>query len=145
MSGKIFLDTNILVYSFDNSAPVKRERARALVRALLEKGHGSISWQVVQEFLNVARHKFEVPLSEGEASDYLDQVLRPLWKIFPSAELFQEALLIQRKSQYRFYDSLIVAAAVHAGASILYSEDLQHERVFGKTQIINPFLASAKD
>jgi predicted nucleic acid-binding protein len=50
MSGKIFLDTNILGYTFDKCAPVKRDHARALVRGLLERGHGSISWQVVREF-----------------------------------------------------------------------------------------------
>jgi len=139
MSAEIFLDTNIFVYTFDASAPEKRAHARTLVREALDKGKGAISWQVTQEFLNVARHKFQNPLTPGEASDYLDQVLLPLWKVFPSPELFQEAILIQRQTQYRLHDSLIVAAAVQAGATILYSEDLQHGRTFGKTRIVNPF------
>ena len=141
MSAEIFLDTNILVYTFDAGAPAKQERARGIVRDVLNKGNGAISWQVSQEFLNVARHKFEIPLTAGEASDYLENVLLPLWKVFPSPALYQEALLIQRQSQYRFYDSLIVAAAVHSGAGILYSEDLQDDRRFGKTSIVNPFAA----
>lgn len=140
MSVKVFLDTNILVYTFDASAPAKRDRARHLVRELLEKATGAISWQVAQEFLNVALHKFKNPLTPGEASDYHDQVLLPLWKVYPSPALYQEALLIQRQAQYRFYDSLVVASATHVGATILYSEDLQHGQVFGKTKIVNPFL-----
>lgn len=139
MSAEVFLDTNILVYTFDVGAPRKRDRARSIVREALEKGNGVISWQVAQEFLHVALRKFENPLTPGEASDYLDQVLRPLWKIFPSPEVFQEALLIQRQAQYGLYDSLIVASALQSEASILYSEDLQHGRAFGKTLIVNPF------
>ncbi|HEY5892932.1 MAG TPA: PIN domain-containing protein [Chthoniobacterales bacterium] len=139
MNAEVFIDTNVLVYTFDPSAPAKRERARAIVREALEKGNGAISWQVSQEFLNLALHKFENPLTTGEVSDYLDQVLVPLWKVFPSPELFREATLIQRQSQYRFYDSLIVAAAIRSEASILYSEDLQDGRIFGRTKIVNPF------
>mgnify|MGYP002631617430 CR=1 FL=1 len=139
MSVEIFIDTNILVYTFDASAPAKRDCARSIVREALEKGNGAISWQVAQEFLNVALHKFKNPLTPGEASDFLDQVLTPLWKVFPSPELFQEANLIQRQAQYRFSDSLIVASAVQSGAAILYSEDLQHGRSIGNTRIVNPF------
>ncbi|MDD5198714.1 MAG: PIN domain-containing protein [Terrimicrobiaceae bacterium] len=135
----VFFDTNIFVYTFDASAPEKRRRARSLVREALEKGTGAISWQVAQEFLNVGLHKFENPFTAGEASDYLDQVLLPLWKVSASPELFHEAILIQRQAQYRFHDSLIVASAVHSGASTLYSEDLQAGRTFGKTKIVNPF------
>lgn len=102
MNAEVFFDTNILIYTFDATAPAKRKIARTLLREALEEGNGAISWQVAQEFLNAARHKFENPLTPGEASDYLDQVLMPLWKVSPTAELFQEASGIQRKSQYRF-------------------------------------------
>ena len=139
MSVEVFFDTNVLVYTFDAGAPEKRDRARALMREALARGNGAISWQVAQEFLHVARHRFENPLTPGEASDYLDQILMPLWKVFPSPELYQEAIALQRQTQYRFYDSLMVAAAVRAGAAILYSEDLQEGRVFGGTRIVNPF------
>lgn len=139
MSVDVFLDTNVFVYTFDATAPEKRERARELVRGALDSGNGAISWQVAQEFLNVARHKFESPLTPGEAADYVDEVLRPLWKVPSSPDLLHDALTIQRQSEYGFYDSLIVAAAVRAGAAMLYSEDLQHGRVFGSTRIVNPF------
>ncbi len=139
MNAEVFLDTNVFVYTFDGTAPQKRDLARALVRDTLEKGNGAISWQVSQEFLNVALHKFANPLTAGEASDYVDQVFAPLWKVFPSPELIHEALRIQSQSQYRFSDSLIVASALQSGASVLYSEDLQDGRTFGKMRIVNPF------
>lgn len=57
-----------------------------------------------------------------------------------TGQIYQKALQIQRETQYRFYDSLIVAAALESGASILYSEDLQHDHTIGHLRIVNPFL-----
>jgi predicted nucleic acid-binding protein len=78
MPAEFFLDTNVLVYTFDSSAPAKRTRARELVQDALETGDGVISWQVAQEFLNVALHRFERPLTPREAAEYVDEVLAPL-------------------------------------------------------------------
>jgi predicted nucleic acid-binding protein len=58
----------------------------------------------------------------------------------PSPRLFAEALAIHQHTQYRFYDSLIVAAALEAGVPTLYSEDLQHDRLISELRIVNPFL-----
>jgi predicted nucleic acid-binding protein len=53
--------------------------------------------------------------------------------------IWQTALQIKTATQYRFYDSLIIAAALRSGAEVLYSEDLQHNRQIEHLQIINPF------
>lgn len=139
MSAEYFLDTNILVYSFDTDAPTKQATAQDLIATALRRGCGSISWQVVQEFINVARHKWETPLSESDALEYGATTLEPLCKVFPSPTIWRLALSLQAESQYRFYDSLIVAAALQSGAKILYSEDLQSGRRFGDLEIRNPF------
>jgi len=139
MNAEYFLDTNILVYSFEVEAPEKCERARSLIAGALRTGDGVISWQVVQEFLNVARHKWEIPLSAGDAADYISSTLEPLCRVFATPTLWRAALTIQRESQYRFYDSLIVASALQSGAKLLYSEDLQQGRRFGEMEIRNPF------
>ncbi|MGC9451260.1 MAG: PIN domain-containing protein [Oceanipulchritudo sp.] len=139
MSAEYFLDTNVLVYSFDDAAPAKRDAARNLMAMALRQGTGVISWQVVQEFLNVALHKWEKPMSPGDASDYLSGTLEPLCGVFPSPMLWRTALSLQAQSQYRFYDCLIVAAALQSGAKILYSEDLQAGRQFAGLEIRSPF------
>ena len=139
MRAEYFLDTNILVYSFDDRAPTKRDIAQTLIAQALRLGRGVVSWQVVQEFLNVARHKWEEPMTTGDANEYLSGTLEPLCSVFPSANLWRSALSLQAHSQYRFYDSLIVAAALQSGAKILYSEDLQAGRHFGDLEIKNPF------
>ncbi len=136
---RFFLDTNIIVYTFDPQPSAERARARELVEMALTTHLGMISHQVVQEFLNVATRKFAVPLSAADCGVYFEQVLAPLWHVFPSEDLYLRALEIQDDSGYGFYDSLIVAAALAAGCRTLYSQDLQHGRAFGPLVIMDPF------
>jgi predicted nucleic acid-binding protein len=138
-SERFFIDTNVLVYTFDDTSPVRREKARELVEMGLTTGLGSISYQVVQEFLNVAMTKFSAPLDAGDARAYLDRVLVPLWRVSPSASLYTQAIDIKGQSGYGFYDSLIVASALQAGCRTLYTEDLQHGRRFASLTIVDPF------
>ncbi len=137
MKPSCFLDTNVLVYAFEQDEPEKRARARELVSPDLPS---VISWQVVQEFIHVARHKFRKPLDHDYLRDLVDLLLAPKCAVYPTSKLWVEALAIQAETQYRFYDSLIVAAAIESGAPVLYSEDLQHGRVIGNLRILNPFL-----
>lgn len=136
---RFFLDTNILIYSFDDTSPLRKAKARKLIEVALTTGLGVVSYQVIQEFLNVATTKFATPLSVPDCRAYLEQVLVPLWRISPTPDLCQQALDIQSTSGYGFYDSLIVAAALAAGCCTLYSEDLQHGRRFGSLTVVDPF------
>ena len=139
MKDKFFIDTNIFVYTFDKSNAAKRMKADKLVKKALVHNNGCISYQVIQEFLNVATRKFTVPLSTQDAEKYLDHVLSPLCRIFSSIDLYHHALDIKERWQFSFYDSLIIAAARAADCNILYSEDLQHNQKIESLTIINPF------
>lgn len=134
-----FLDTNVLVYTFDRSAPAKRKRAIELVKQSLVSGSGCVSAQVVNEFFNLALRKFEVPLTPQECQAYLETVLAPLCHVFWSPELVQRALALHDRYQISWYDSLIVAAALHGNCEILYSEDLQDGLRFADLIVRNPF------
>jgi len=137
---RFFLDTNILVYTFDHADTEKRDRARGLVERALVAGDGVISYQVVQEFLNVAGRKFARPLKPADQIRYLESVLVPLCAIYPSDTFYRRGIDIAERYGYGFYDSLIIAGALAAGASRLYSEELQHgQRIEGAT-IVNPFV-----
>jgi predicted nucleic acid-binding protein len=139
MSGESFLDSNILIYTFDDVALEKQRIAQELVRTALQDGSGVISCQVTQEVLNVLTRKLTFPMDVGDATRYLATTLEPLWRVQPSAELFRAGLALQARYQFGFYDSLIVAAALSAGCARLYSEDLQHgQRIEGLT-IEDPF------
>ena len=140
MSAEYFLDSNILLYCFDPADPRKQRIARMLMDGAVHEGRGVISSQVCQELCNVMLHKLAVPILTRDLEAYLESTVYPLIRVLPSPRLFAGALAIHQKAQYRFYDSLIVAAALESGVPILYSEDLQHDRVIGDLLIVNPFL-----
>lgn len=139
MSGRFFLDTSVFVYSFDRSAPVKARRAAQLIRQAVETRKGIVSYQVTQEFFNVALRRFAQPMTVAEADQYLSTVFRPLLAIHSSQALYGEALRLNGRCRLSWFDSLIVAAAMEGECSILYSEDLQDGQRFEDLQIENPF------
>ena len=141
MSARFFLDTNIFVYCFDRHARRKAESAQAIVKDAVQSGQGVVSYQVVQEFLNVALRKFAVPLAAAEATEYVSTVFRPLLAVHSSESLILDALHLCGRYSTSWYDSLIVAAAVQAECSVLYSEDLDPGLRIGPMRIVNPFAA----
>ena len=136
-----FLDTNLFVYTFDDRDERKRRRARGLVADALHTGDGIISYQVVQEFFNVATRKFTTPLRAEDCGRYLDRVLTPLCEIFPSIPLYRAALDIHERWQLSYYDALIAASALQGGCDLLYTEDLHHGLKIQSLTVTNPFLA----
>ena len=140
MSAEYFLDTNILVYTFDTSSRSKQDKARQLVETALEHRTGVISYQVVQEFLNVATRKFERPLTPRLAQRYLDTVLDPLCRVYPNTGLYRKAIDLQERWHYAFYDCLIIASAIAGGCQTLYSEDLHEGQAIESLKIVNPFI-----
>jgi predicted nucleic acid-binding protein len=140
MSGRFFLDTNVFVYTFDANAPAKAKTATQLIRRAANSGEGIISYQVVQEFFNVALRRFPQPMTVAEAEQYLITVLRPLLAVHSSPTIYLEALRISEKHRLSWYDSLIVAAALEGGCEKIYSEDLQHGHKIEGMRIENPFL-----
>ena len=137
MAERVFVDTNVFIYADDNSAPAKRERARDVLRELVQGGRAVVSTQVLQEFFVVATRKLGIPADRArrrlEALAHLDVVLiRP--------ELILGAVDLHRLSSVSFWDALVIRCASAAGCARLLSEDLQHGQVIDGVRIENPFL-----
>lgn len=139
MNGRAFLDTNLFIYSFDQSAPDKARRALELIRHGVATRKAIVSYQVVQEFFNVALRRFTQPMTVAEAEQYLATIFRPLVAVQSSLALCGEALRLSSRYRLAWYDSLIVAAALAGECGILYSEDFQHGQQFGDLRVENPF------
>jgi predicted nucleic acid-binding protein len=140
MSDRFFLDTNIFAYTLDLAAPSKTRIAESLIQTALQTRKGVISYQVVQEFFNLAFGKFRPPMPAADAYTYFIAPLRPLLKVpFSQALLFQ-AISIREKHSIPWYDTLILAAAIESECKILYSEDFQHGRKIEGLRIVNPFV-----
>jgi predicted nucleic acid-binding protein len=141
MSADVFIDTNVFIYQLDATDARKHAIAEHIVRDGLASGTACISFQVVQECLNVALRKAEVTLEIEVARGYLDTVLLPLLQVPASPALYHRALDVQQRWRFSFYDSLIVAAAQVAGCRRLVSEDLQHGQRVENLIIVDPFRA----
>lgn len=139
MPVRYFLDTNIFVYIFDHSAPAKAKKAQHLVRDALRSRQGVISYQVVQEFFNVALRQFSQKMTLEEAEQFLAITFRPLLAVHSSPALYSEALHLQAWHKFSWFDSLIVAAAIETRCEVLYSENLQHNQKINGVLIQNPF------
>jgi predicted nucleic acid-binding protein len=132
MNARPFLDTNVLVYAFSSGDP-RGEKAEKLLAA-----GGTISVQVLNEFVNVLRRKFRRDWDEiEEALSVLRTLLDPPRPL--TLEIHEDAIEVARNRGFHFYDSLIVAAALRAGCSLLYSEDLQHGQAIEQLTIRDPF------
>ena len=134
-----FLDTNIFVYGFDRDSASKAKRATHLIHQAVATRKGPVSYQVVQEFFNVALRRFAHPITVADAEQYLGIVFRPLLAVQSSQAIYSEALRLTGKHRLSWYDALIVAAAMESGCSLLYSEYMQSGQHFGNLRIENPF------
>lgn len=139
MSVENFIDTNIFIYQLERLDIRKATIAEELIGQGIANKTACISFQVVQECLNTALRKAQIQLSESEMRSYLQSVLGPLLSVLPSIQLYDSALNIRLRYRFSFYDSLIIAAALEAGCTCLYSEDMQGGQQIRGLTIQNPF------
>jgi len=131
-----FVDTNIWLYAFiEGDDSVKSATARTLI----QKTEPVISTQVINEVcVNLLRRA-------NFTEEQIRRLVESFYEKYPVIELNKSVLLTasQLRQQYSlsFWDSTIVASALEAGVSILYSEDLQHGlTIEERLQVLNPFV-----
>lgn len=139
MTTKAFFDTNVLLYAFDiqrgTALDLRADKAEEIV------SHGGVvSVQVLNEFVDVASRKSK--LSWEKISDLLQVIETLCGRAIPlTAETHTVAVDISKRYGFRIYDSLILAAALQAGCTTIFTEDMQHGQLIDGVQIVNPFLA----
>ena len=140
MTEPVFVDTNVLVYSFDRREPEKLVRAREWLDHLWSARAGRISFQVLQEFYVTVTRKLEPGLDPETAR----KVVRSLWAWQPMTtdeQTFVAAWGIQDRFKLSWWDALIVAAAHVGGCRYLLTEDLQDGQEMAGVRVVNPFLS----
>jgi predicted nucleic acid-binding protein len=137
-AGEFFLDTSIIVYALNSKDSAKQKAATKLLEKALQ-GKGYISYQVVQEFVNLATRKFQPPPPVPEIRQVVEDLLLPLCRVQPSHSHYLDAIDTHRLTKFSWYDCLILQAAVDAGCETLYSEDFQDGFHFRGVTIRNPF------
>jgi predicted nucleic acid-binding protein len=135
----VFVDTNVLLYAFDEADPSKRDLSRAWLAACWRGRCGRLSTQVLNEFYSNARKKFAAAISAGDARSEVRRYQQ--WKPWLIDQATVEtAWAVESRCGINYWDALLVAAAQHLGCTLLLTEDLQHDQRIDRLRIVNPFV-----
>ena len=140
MSGRAFLDTNVLVYAYDQDEPDKRAVAQQLLRDSILEETGVLSAQVLGEFFVTVTKRISTPMSPGDALrivEYL-QVL-PVVEI--DGPMARRAMGTSERYLVAYWDALIIAAAERGQCARVLSEDLADGQVYHGVTVANPFVS----
>ena len=137
MNDRIFIDTNILIYSSLTDESAKHEHSVSFLESLSGKTI-FVSAQVMSElYVALLKHQMD--------EDRIVKVLKEIAKVFNvgavTLNTVEFAWNIKKKHRFSYWDSLIIASALESGCKALYTEDMQHGQVIGKKlKILNPFV-----
>jgi predicted nucleic acid-binding protein len=139
---RFFVDTNVLLYTYDIKDEAKRKRARMWMEWLWQSATAHLSWQVLQEFYYNAVLKLDVPPDQARLAVSSWSEWHP-----PDVTLglFERAWFWMDQARISFWDALIVSAAERSRCRWLLSEDFQSGRQFGAITIVNPFESEPSD
>jgi predicted nucleic acid-binding protein len=135
MNDNVFLDTNLLVYSYSIGEPEKQR----ITQQLIINNISFISTQVLQELTNTLTRKFKI--SYNDTIQVILECSNNNLVHTNSESTIIQACRIADQYGFSFYDSLIISAALECQCSVLYSEDLNNGQIIDKVLTIrNPYL-----
>ena len=136
MNADAMVDTNVLIYAASR-LPEDAKKA-AVARELVLRGGVGLSAQVLQEFIVVSTRKVRKPWSIDDALDWVETL-----EDFPclpiDGALVRYGAELAVRHQLSYWDGAIIAAAQRLGARTLYTEDLNHNQLYGSVRVVNPF------
>jgi len=137
------VDTNVLVYRFDARFPEKQAKANRLLRKGVAADDIRLSHQTLVEFVAAVTRPIpgrEPLLTASDARREAEDMLSQFVVVYPDAEVVRLAVRGAAAYQLGWFDAHMWAYAEHFGLDTLYSEDFQHDRLYGKVRVVNPFV-----
>jgi predicted nucleic acid-binding protein len=136
------VDTNVLVYRFDRRFPAKQRKATELLKRGILEDTVRLPHQAILEFVAAVSR----PMSSGEpilaaadARREAEELLAQFEVLYPNGALVRTALRGAAAYQLGWFDAHLWAYAEHYGLEELWSEDFQHDRLYGTVRAVNPF------
>lgn len=137
------VDTNVLVYRHDPRFPGKQVTATALLRDGLATGEARLAHQALLEFVPATTRPVTRNgpglLTPSEARREAEELLAQFEVVYPVEAVFRLAIRGAATYQMSWFDAHMWAFAEHYGLSPLYSEDFQHDRLYGTVRVVDPF------
>ena len=135
MNDRVFIDTNVFVYLYSEDEPGKQ----SVAFNLFEQAHCVTSTQVLNEFCSVCLRK--LGMSSNGVSQSVSEIVESCELCYIDMAVIQNAIYLNNKYGYTYYDCLVLASAILSDCKYLYSEDMQHNQyIERKLKVINPFI-----
>ena len=138
------VDTNVLVYRYDPRFPDKEARATELLREGIASGEARLPHQALVEFVAATTRPVKTGgpslLSPAEARLEVEELMYQFPVLYPVDGLFRLAIRGWATYGLSWFDAHIWAYAEFYGLPVLYTEDFQHDRLYGTVRVVNPFL-----
>ena len=136
-----FVDTNVWLYRlFDDQRieATERQRKRDITIPIIDAAGVIISTQVVNEIsVNLLK---KAAFNEGQITTAIETLYNRCTVVEFNLAILKSASDLRSRYNFSYWDSLIIASALSAGASIVYSEDMQDGLVVAdRLEIVNPF------
>ena len=138
MSADRFFDTNVVVYAYDSSDPVRQSKAQKALTEAVARGDGAVSTQVFGEFFHTVVIRKKI-MTSSEALGVIATLEAGLQVASITPPLVRDAVLTHQRYQLRYWDSLIVATARQCGCKEVVSEDMNDGQDYGGVVVLNPF------
>ena len=135
------VDTNILVYRFDERSPRKQKIAAELLRRGIAEDSVRIPHQAIIEFVAAAARPMQghVILPLPEALREAEEFLKQFTVLYPNEAILRQALRGCAAYQLSWFDAHMWAYAEYYGLPELLTEDFEHDRLYGTVRVIDPF------
>jgi predicted nucleic acid-binding protein len=133
------IDTNVLVYSYDQTNGTKRDRAGIVLDALATSGEAAFSTQILGEFFVTATRKIPAPLPIEDAANQILYLIESSNVFEVTTPVVIEALRGVIDHRLPYYDSLVWATARLNQITTILTEDGQHNRLVEGVRYLNPF------
>jgi predicted nucleic acid-binding protein len=142
MSVAALIDTNVLVYRYDNRFPEKQKIATGILRRGIAEGSVCLPHQAIVEFVAaVARPiRGHVILERAEALREAEELLKQFVVLYPNEAIVRTALRGCAAYHLNWFDAHLWAYAEHYGVPEILTEDFEHDRLYGSVLAVNPFI-----
>ncbi len=137
------IDTNVLVYRFDRRFPAKQKVAAEILRRGIAGESVRVPHQAIVEFVSAVTRpvRGHVILQASDALREAEEMLRQFPVLYPNETILREALRGCAAYQLNWFDAHMWAYAEYYGLAEIFSEDFQHDRLYGTVRAVNPFHA----
>jgi predicted nucleic acid-binding protein len=140
----VFVDTNVILYLRDASAPAKNQACVAWLSRLSASKMVTINRQVINEAYANLIYKSPFKLQPTDARQFVGSLED--FAMAPTGPLvLAEAWGIQDQYGLHFWDALLIASANAAACDYFLSEDLSDGQLYDRVRAINPFRHSPED